>query len=280
MHRAGVADLESTLNEMAGFIRSVALNPAHSIRSAEEMSRMASFTDGGRTVDRTNWYTTYISYYPFGGAIALAMDLSLRGRSGGKTSLDDYMRAMWRVHGKPGGAREGYVDRPYTMADAEARLAEVSGDGAFARDFFARYIRGREVADYGSLLAPAGLVLRKQNPGAAWWGDARLELRAGAVHLAEPPVFETPLYTAGLDVGDELRQIAGARPSSPEDVYQTLRRQKPGGTLAVVFADRNGVERKTSVTLREDPRVQLVPVETSGGKLTPEQKAFRDRWLN
>ena len=39
---------------------------------------MAPFTDGGRTVDRTNWSTTVISYYPFGGAIALALDLSLR----------------------------------------------------------------------------------------------------------------------------------------------------------------------------------------------------------
>ena len=75
------------------------------------------------------------------------------------------MRAMWREHGKPGGAREGYVDRPYTMADAEARLAEVSGDAKFARDFFARYIEGREVADYAALLSRAGLVLRKAERG-------------------------------------------------------------------------------------------------------------------
>ena len=45
-------------------------------------------------------------------------------------TLDDFMRAMWRAYGKPGGAREGYVDRPYSLADAEARLAEVSGDPA------------------------------------------------------------------------------------------------------------------------------------------------------
>ena len=69
-----------------------------------------------------------ISYYSFGGAIALALDLTLRDRSDGKTTLDDYMRTMWRVYGKPGGAREGYVDHPYTIADAEARLVEVSGD--------------------------------------------------------------------------------------------------------------------------------------------------------
>src|SRR6185295_1063369 len=105
---------------------------------------------------------------PFGGAIALALDLSLRQRSDSAVTLDDFMRAMWRVHGKPGGAREGYVDRPYTAADAEARLAEVSGDASFARDFFARYIQGREAADYALLLRNAGFVVRKRDAGRAW----------------------------------------------------------------------------------------------------------------
>ena len=41
-------------------------------------------------------------------------------------SLDQFMRAMWRAYGKPGGSREGYVDRPYTMEDAEMTLAEVA----------------------------------------------------------------------------------------------------------------------------------------------------------
>jgi predicted metalloprotease with PDZ domain len=279
LSRTALVDLPATTATFASLVRSVALNPAHTARSAVEMSRMAPFTDGGRTVDPTNWYTTYTSYYPFGGAIALALDLSLRGRSDSRITLDDYMRAMWRVHGKPGGSRQGYVDHPYTMADAEARLAEVS-DAAFARDFFARYIEGREVADYAQLLARAGLVLRQQNAGRAWWGDVRLELRSGSVRLAEPPVFATPLYVGGVDVGDEIRQIGGNRVASPDDVYAALRRQRPGDTISIVFVDRGGMERRTSLTLREDPHLELVPVETTGRSLTPAQKMFRDRWLN
>jgi predicted metalloprotease with PDZ domain len=280
LSRAGLADLASTLDTMAGFVRSVALNPAHTVRSAEDMSRMAAFTDGGRTIDRTNFATTYISYYPFGGAIALALDLSLRARSDGSVTLDDYMRAMWRVHGKPGGSREGYVDHPYTMDDAEARLAEVSGDRHFAQDFFARYIRGRDVADYAALLSRAGLVLRKVNPGRAWWGATRLELRAGSVHLAEAPALETPIYQAGLDIGDELRTIDGARIVSADDVAGVLRRHRPGDALAVVFVDRSGGERKSRVVLAEDPRLELVTIESTGMALTPAQKTFRERWLN
>ncbi len=113
MQRARLVDLHETARTFTGFIESIQ-SPAHLVRSAEEASRMAPFIDGGRSVDRTNWSNTVISYYPYGGAIALALDLTLRDRSDSRVTLDDYMRAMWRTFGKPGGARPGYVDKPYT----------------------------------------------------------------------------------------------------------------------------------------------------------------------
>jgi predicted metalloprotease with PDZ domain len=280
LSRTGLVALASTTATIGGLVRSVALDPAREVRSAEEMSRMAPFTDGGRPVDRTNWPSTFISYYSFGGAIALALDLTLRERSGGRVTLDDYMRAMWRVHGKPGGTREGYVDRPYTIADAEARLAEVAGDPAFARDFFARYIQGHEVAEYARLLAQAGLALRKSNAGHAWWGDVRLEPGNGAVRVAAAPAIDTPAYAAGLDVDDEVRQMDRARIASPEDINAVLRRHRPGDAILVVFVDRTGAQKETSVTLREDPDLNLLPIEDLGGALTPAQKTFRQHWLN
>jgi predicted metalloprotease with PDZ domain len=280
LSRAGLEDLSSTVNTMAGLVRSVLLNPARSVRSAEEMSRMAAFTDGGRTIDRTNFSTTYISYYSYGGAIALALDLALRDRSSGKTTLDDFMRAMWRVHGKPGGQRPGYVDRPYTIADAEARLAEVSGDAAFAREFFGRYIQGRDVADYKALLSRAGLALRQPNEGRGWWGDVRLELRAGSVRLADAPAIGTPVYDAGLDIGDEVRQLDAVRIGVAEDVAGVMRRHKPGDTLSITYVDRTGAQKQTTVRLREDPRIDVVPLESTGAQLTEAQRAFRQRWLN
>ena len=72
---------------------------------------------------------------------------------------DQVAAAGGRRYGKPGGTRQGYVDRPYTMADAEATLAGLT-DRAFARDFFDRYIKGRELADYRRLLTPAGFLVR------------------------------------------------------------------------------------------------------------------------
>jgi predicted metalloprotease with PDZ domain len=243
------------------------------------MSRMAPFTDGGRTIDRTNWPGAVISYYPFGGAIALALDLTLRGRSDGKTTLDDYMRAMWRVHGKPGGSREGYVDRPYTSEDAEARLAEISGDAAFARDFFDRYIRGREAADYRRLLERAGFVVRKRDAGRAWWGDIKIEARSDGARIGALVPAGAPAYAAGIDQDDTLLQIAGERVTSPETVNIVLGRHRPGERVMIVYVDRTGVKKTAPIVLAENPHVDVVAIEAAGGSLTPAQRTFRDRWL-
>lgn len=45
------------------------------------------------------------------------------------------------------------------------------------------------------------------------------------------------------------------------------------------FVRRGGERAETTVTLEEDPRVEIVPVEQAGGTLSPEQRRFRDAWL-
>ena len=279
LSRAGIAGLTSTTSRLLGFITNLALSPAHRVRSAVEMSQMAPFTDGGRPIDRTNFANTVTSYYWYGGAIAMALDLTLRERSDGRVTLDDYMRAMWNVHGKPGGAREGYVDRPYTLADAEARLAEVSGDRAFAREFFSKFIEGHDVADYAALLAPAGLVLRRQFPGRASWGQIRLDSRTASVRISAQTPSDSPAYAAGLDVGDVIRQIDDVKITAAEDVNGVLSRHRPGETIEVQYVDRTGLSKTAPVALVEDDRLELVPVETTGSPLTAEQRSFRSAWL-
>ena len=280
LSRTGIVELEGTAVTLGGLVASLMLNPARRFRSAEDMSLMAAFTDGGESMDRTNWPSMYISYYDFGGAIALALDLTLRDRSAGRVTLDDYMRAMWRVYGKPGGARPGGVDRPYTTADAEAVLAEVSGDRGFARDFFARYVQGYEVADYTKLLARAGMVLRKRNPGSAWWGNIALDARSGAVRVASRPATGTPVYAAGVGLDDQIAELDGKRIVSPQDVAAVLGRRRPGNTIVVAFIDRSGAPKTGRLTLEEDPQLELIPIESAGGVPTPEHKRFRGSWLN
>ncbi len=273
LQRAGLVNTEYTRQTLTGLVDLVTTSPARSVRSAVEMSRMAAFTDAGRPIDRTNWPNTVISYYPFGAAIALALDLSLRERSEGRVTLDDFMRAMWRVHGKPGGSREGYVDHPYTTADAEARLAEIS-DAAFARDFFSRYIEGHDVADYASLLAAAGFLLRRRDPGRAWWGDVHMDSRIEGGRLMEVPA-NSPAYIAGLDRDDLVTQIGGDRVTTQEEVNGAIGKRRPGDRVPVYYVDRAGASKSTTVTLAENPHLEIVDAPS----ITPAQRAFRERWL-
>jgi predicted metalloprotease with PDZ domain len=272
--RSGVGNTADFRQFLSAQVDAVVTEPARSFRSAVEMSQMAAFTDAGRPLDRTNWSNTFLSYYTYGAAIALAMDLSLRERSGGAVTLDDFMRAMWQKHGKPGGAREGYVDRPYTVDDAEARLAEVSGDQAFARDFFSRYIRGREAADYKQLLDQAGFVLRKRDAGRGWWGDLRMDSRADGGRILEVP-SNSPAYAAGLDRDDTVTQVGGERISSAEEANAVISRRKLGDRLAVNYVDRSGASKSTTVTLVENPHLEIVDASSP----TAAQRAFRERWL-
>jgi len=272
LQRAGIVNTEYTRQILSGLVDLVVTSPARSVRSALDMSRMAVFIDASRPLDRTNWPNTVISYYPFGAAIALALDLSLRQRF--SMTLDDYMRAMWRAHGKPGGSREGYVDRPYTRVDAEARLAELTGSASFAREFFGQYIEGHEAADYARLLQPAGFIVRKRDPGRAWWGDVHMDSRTDGGRVTDVSM-NSPAWNAGLDRDDTVTQIGGERISSPEEANAVVSRRRPGDRVQVSYTDRNGASHQVTVMLAENPHLELVDAPS----LSASQRAFRDAWL-
>ena len=191
--RAGVARLAGFASEITSMVNTVRNSPGRAIRSAEEMSKLAPLVDGAAVMDPASFQNTYVSYYTWGAAIALGLDLTLRERSRGRVTLDHYMRALWEAYGRPGGKAPGYVDRPYTMADLRSTLASVSGDAAFASDFFARFIQGREVVDYERLLPRFGFVLRP--------------VRAGAIEII-------PVEQAGRPLAAEQRRLRDAWLSS------------------------------------------------------------------
>ena len=117
---------------------------------------------------------------------------------------------MWTSYGVPGmKAAPGMVARTYTREDLQGRLAQLAGDGAFAEDFFARFVQGHDVPDYARAVRPdraGGPQARR--PGKAWLGDTPLTfanggLRAGVV------AFDSPLYKAGVAQDDQIVSIAG-----------------------------------------------------------------------
>ena len=272
MARAGLSPRDRTMISIAGSALNVAASPGHQFRSAVEMSQMAPFSDAARSNDPTNFSYAFINYYPYGSALALALDLSLRDRSSGKLSLDDYMRAMWRAHGKPAGPHVGHVAKPYTLKDARDMLAEVS-DRAFADEFFDKFIEGREVPDYGRLLAPAGIVVRKRYPRSPWTGAAIDD--AGKVTATQGLMpWGSPAFNAGLEHGDVVVSVNGAPVSGA-----VLKGWRPGDKVSLQVRRVDGRVVPLSLTVGEDPRLEAVPVESAGGTLTPAQRAFREAWL-
>ncbi len=279
MQRAGLSSLDEALGALRDTIIAVVNGPGRQARTAVEMSQMAPFVDAARSVDETNFDITFISYYTWGSGLALALDLSLRDLTNGRVTLDDYMRAMWRVHGQPGGPAPGLVARPYTLADARARLAEVSGDRRFADEFFSRYVEGHDAPDYARLLERAGFVLRRRNAGRAWIGDLSFQSDARGLRLSRLTAPGWPAYGAGLDEGDVIVAIGDRQTTSGGDLDAALASRTPGETVVVQF-QRRGVTATVPVTLGADPELELVTLESTGGTLTPSQRQFRRAWLS
>lgn len=277
MLRSGLTSVNDGMAMFAGTIGYVSNNPGTKYRSAVDMSRLAPFVDGASDETPAYWTNTFVSYYSFGEVLGLGLDLTLRARSDSRITLDDFMRVMWKTHGKPGGAAPGLVAHPYTMADVRACLAEVSGDKAFADDFVKRYIEGTEKLDYAALFANAGFVLRKQQ-GPATLGPIRLEKKGEALRVAGSTVIGSPAYLAGLDLDDELISVAGTKLADPEELSKALAGGKVGDGVELVFK-RRGQEVHATAKLVEDSHLEILPVEKTGGVLTEKQKQFREAWL-
>ena len=280
LERAGLMTFDRFTADLAGIINDVTLSPGRKFRSPIDMSRLAPFVDAAASIDRTAWQNTFISYYTYGSAVGFGLDLELRARTNGKVSGDDFMRALWTAFGKPGQKEPGKVATPYTIDGLKETLAKVSGDRAFANEFFTKYVEGRELVNYEQLLARAGLVVRKRNAGKAFAGQVQLQLGGSALRVASQVPFDSPLYKAGIAQDDQIASLDGTELVSMAAFDEALARNKPGATVGIRFIRRSGEIVNATMTLDEDPRVEVVAIEKTGGTLTEDQRRLRDLWLN
>jgi S1-C subfamily serine protease len=77
-----------------------------------------------------------------------------------------------------------------------------------------------------------------------------------------------------VDLDDEILEIDGRRVSGESDVAAALQRRKPGEQVGIVFKDRGGRSKTATVTLGENPHIEVVVAEP-----TSAQRLFRDAWL-
>ena len=201
--------------------------------------------------------------------IGLALDLQLRQRFPGK-SLDDYMRLLWATHGAP--------EKPYTPADLRAALTTLTGDKAFADQFFDRTIEGSFLPDFAPLLAQAGLVLRVAQPAQGWIGRTNATQEKDGVTLMLSPAQNTPLFAAGMDRGDVILSLGGQPVGDLAAWTAGIAALKPATPVELRYRQR-GIERVATLTPAADPSLEIVRGETVGRVPTAQQLAFRKAWL-
>ena len=66
--------------------------------------------------------------------------------------------------------------------------------------------------------------------------------------------------------------------TSSDRLEAVLQGHKPGDRLRATIR-RRGTDQNVTITLEEDPRLQIVAAEDAGRRLAPAERAFRDAWL-
>lgn len=265
--RAGFRSVDNAAQTFNGIINTVLNSPGAKNFSPVQASRYAVFADAGIAIDQTNKSNIFTTYYTYGASIALALDLHLRAEF--KLTLDDYMRTLWKAYGKP--------EIAYTIPDLEKTLSELTKNQTFATNFFKNYVRGTAKNNYASLLLHAGFILRKANPNKAYTGLSLLKFENEKAIIGQT-IIGTPAYTAGLDFGATLLTLDGVEIKDQASLAKVTENHKPGDVITVTYS-YYGNDKATTLTFSENPMLEVVPIEKTGGVLTPSMQSFRNNWL-
>jgi predicted metalloprotease with PDZ domain len=255
-----------------------------------------------------------ISYYQKGALVAMLLDLTIRGGTDNRRSLDDVLRALWE--------RYGARDEGFPEGAVEAVAEEVAGFPL--RDFFDHTLRSTAELSYDAALAAAGLRLvpihlagspqgAPPRPPAAEGGTpaAAPAARSGPPpgwRPPPPPPFGMPVpmpghresrtgltlraegrvlvvvnvltgsaaWQAGVNAGDELVALDGFRIPSPDWLNARLLEYQPGVEVHLVVFRRDEL---LTLPLRVDTGPPLRWVLRPLPDATPAQQALLDHWL-
>jgi predicted metalloprotease with PDZ domain len=274
LRRAGLVNDTRFIAREAQTIDGIENAPGSRLMSAEESSLSAPFMDDAPHAQLTNLENTSISYYPKGELVGMVLDLIVRGRTKGKSSLDDIMRAMYEEFYRKSSNNSYYLrGRGYTIEDVQRVASQVAGFDL--SDFFNRYVRHTEVLPYDEALGYMGLRLVKSQKAQPYNGGITIGRDDEAGLRITNVKNNSPAEDAGLDVGDEIVDVAG-RKVTRDTWFATLARYKTADTVPItVKRDRRTI--KTKMIMGQPERFEY-KIEFKADATT-EQKALRDAWL-
>ena len=261
--RAGLMSHESYINSLNGTFNYVWNSPGRSFFNPIEMSYQAPFVDAATSVDPVNRENTFISYYSYGSALGLALDLALRNEKGNLT-LDGFMKSVWETHGKK--------EKPYTVDDLNKALNKYAGK-LFGDYFFSSFIYKSAMPNYEPLFKRVGVVL-KQDSKKVFFGAYTSNGVVG-----NNPQIGSPAYKVGLNAKDKIVAIDNHVIGSRNSVNTILANYKIGDEITIQFSRYNQL-RTVKTKLIKDPSYSIMTFEKAGLEVTPEMLKNRKEWLD
>lgn len=258
MCRAELLSKEDYIKGLTGTFNYVWNSPGREFFNPIEMSYQAPFVDAATSVDPVNRNNTFISYYSYGSALGLALDLSLREKD---LNLDDYMKLVWKKHGKK--------EKPYTVADLHRLLKKYAGD-AFGDHFFQNYIYRSDMPAMKRLFENVGVSL-SQDATKASFG---VTVTNGAI--TQNTTIGTAAYKAGLEKGDNILNVNNTPVTNDTTFKDLITNYTPNDTFSVTY-ERYGVTKETTVTLQQDPTYSI---EINSSQTDKRIVKRRNLWLD
>jgi predicted metalloprotease with PDZ domain len=245
--RSGLIDQQQYFKLLAKTINGVLRGSGRSKQSVAESSFDAWVKYYRQDENAPN---AIVSYYNKGSLIGLALDLTIRGETAGKKSLDDVMRALWQDYGKRFYGPDG--GQGIAEDEVEALFERVTG--LKLKRFFDRYVRGIADLPLEDLLAGVGIKLADERKESKPALGVRTSREGNDCKLAN--VYEGgAAHKAGLSAGDLLAAIDGLRVNANN--LDTLLKRYRVGDKVEVHAFRRDELMTFAVRLTADDAPQL-----------------------
>jgi len=259
---AGVCTIEEYLDHLAGELAYLDATPGRLVQALEETSFDAWIKLYRPDENSTN---STVSYYRKGEVVCALLDLELRGRTGGRVTLDHVLAHLWTEY----GARERPVPEDGMLGIFEHVAGVPMGD------LFDAWIRSAAELDPTAALARVGLTVERTSRADGPACSLGLRVRSeGARGFVASVTRDAAAARGGIDAGDELLGVGGARVEG--GVEGTLRGRAQGDVVEVLVA-RDGRILTRRVTL-DAARLDVVKLAASP-EASPAARAALQAWL-
>jgi predicted metalloprotease with PDZ domain len=259
LRRAGFYSEDEYIHTLLRTLNSVENQPGNKVQPVAH----ASFDAWIKSYrPNENSYNTTISYYSKGQLIGAIVDAMIIKETGGKKSLDDFMRIMYDKY---------YVkaSRGFTEAEFKQELEKLIGKNL--DQFFADHIHGTKTIDYHSYFTPLGLSLKKMETPEPSFGTS-LSDENGKL-IVKRILSGSAAELSGVSVNDEILAVNGFRASQKgfSDYLGTLK----VGDKFTLLVSRDDVLIEINASMGELAKVAYQPLLISDSKA----KGLFNFWL-